>query len=200
MHTSRDANTRETLLEVTVQHLLQKDESELRVLDICHETHLSTSVIYGNFGSRQGLIDAAYLRIYADVTESTILRLERAADASCQTNSFVTSLYQALCDPTSGDQVTHNRQMHLRVAAAALSRPNLRPAYLAIHDTFMKRRDLVYQRLIDESFLNSQLSARQWALFFEGQMLSRALNGVAPEWSAQSDWVAAARHFVALNE
>ena len=196
MYTFSETSTRGTLLEVTVRHLWQGDESELRVLDICHETHLSTSVIYGNFGSRQGLIDAAYLLIYEEVTESTVHRLERAAESARQTDCFVTALYQALCDPSSADQVARNRQMHLRVAAVALSRPNIRPGYLAIHHAFNERRDQIFQRLIDESLLNGHLSARQWALFFEGQMLSRALNGVAAEWGAHSDWEVVARHLV----
>jgi len=197
MYISSDCSTRGTLLEVTIRHLWQGDECELRVLDICHETHLSTSVIYGNFGSRQGLIDAAYLHIYEEVTESTVHRLERAADTARQTGSFVTAHYEALCDPGSADQVVRNRQMHLRVAAVALSRPNIRPAYLAIHHAFNERRDQIFQRLIDESFLSGHLSARQWALFFEGQMLSRALNGVSAEWGAHSDWEIVAHHLVA---
>jgi len=78
-----------------------------------------------------------------------------------------------------------------------VSRPNIRPAYLAIHNAFNERRDQIFQRLIDESLLNGDLNARQWAIFFEGQMLSRALNGVIAEWGVHSDWEIVARHCVA---
>ena len=65
-------STRDALIEATSRRLWTVDESELRILDICQETNLSTSVIYGHFRSRQGLIDASLLHLFAIVTDQIV--------------------------------------------------------------------------------------------------------------------------------
>ena len=64
--------TRDAVLEVAAQALWRRDEGSLRIADICQSTNLSSSVIYNNFRSRQGLIDAAYLSIYESMTTEIV--------------------------------------------------------------------------------------------------------------------------------
>jgi AcrR family transcriptional regulator len=191
--TSTDPSARETLLATTIEHLLRSDESELRVLDVCQETGLSTSVIYGHFRSRQGLIDAALLRIYRDVTESMVHQLELAANSVTTSGSFIDALYDQLVDPRLRDVVTRCRQMHLRISATALARPNFRANFLEIYQMYVHHCDRIFGRLINDGSLSNRLTARQWLLFFEGQMLSRAFHDIEAGWNVQSDWREAAQ-------
>lgn len=195
-----DLPTKEALLRVTMEQLLREDESELRVLDICEQTQLSTSVIYGHFHSRQGLIDAALLRIYEEVTDSLIEQLESAAASVDVDGSFVDALYFHLVDPRQEHVVTRNRQMHLRISASALARPSLRQGFLALYAAYNRRSDPIFAGLIARGYLSDRLSARQWAYFFEGQMLSRALHDIETGWNVQSDWRDTARLFVAGDQ
>src|SRR5487761_256043 len=84
------------LIEATSRRLWDEDESELRILDICKETNLSTSVIYGHFGSRQGLINASLLHIFALVTDEIIENLETSATRSLSTGSMLNALFDLL--------------------------------------------------------------------------------------------------------
>ena len=185
-------STSEILIEATARRLWDVDESELRILEICQETNLSTSVIYGHFGSRQGLIDAALLHIFAIATDQMTKNLTTVVSSAHPTGSFVDTLYDLLTDPAHEADVTSQRQMFLRVSATALSRPSIRPGFLELYEKFMKRLDALYDELVARQLLNDQLNGHQWAIFFEGQMLSRAFHDLSSKWDNQGDWLRAA--------
>jgi AcrR family transcriptional regulator len=182
----------DVLIEATSRRLWNEDESELRVLDICKETNLSTSVIYGHFGSRQGLINASMLRIFAHVTDEIIANLELSAADTRSSGSFVNALFTLLADTNTQEHLNRHRQMFFRVSATALSRPSIRPGFLELYDRYIQRSDVIYQELLGAGHLSDQLTARQWALFFEGQMLSRAFHGLSSNWYNQDDWLRSA--------
>jgi AcrR family transcriptional regulator len=189
---SNGHSTREILIEATARRLWDVDESELRILEICQETNLSTSVIYGHFGSRQGLVDAALLHIFAIATDQMINNLTTIVSGAHPTGSFVDTLYDLLTDPSHQAEVTSQRQMFLRVSATALSRPSIRPGFLELYENFTKRIDALYGELVARQLLNDQLTGHQWAIFFEGQMLSRAFHDLSSNWDSQGDWLRAA--------
>jgi len=182
----------DVLIEATSRRLWDEDESELRILDICKETNLSTSVIYGHFGSRQGLINASMLHIFALVTDEIIENLETSAARSLSTGSMLNALFNLLNDADYQERLNRQRQMFFRVSATALSRPSIRPGFLELYERYIKRADAVYQELLDGGHLSSELTASQWSLFFEGQMLSRAFHGLSANWYNQDDWLRSA--------
>jgi AcrR family transcriptional regulator len=187
--TASDSSASAVLIEATSRRLWGEDESELRILDICKETNLSTSVIYGHFGSRQGLINASLLNIYSLVTDEIIEDLEITASRSLSTGSYVDNLFTLLNDDDYQERLNGQRQMFFRVSATALSRPSLRPGFLELYDHYITRADAVYEDLIAGGLLSKELTARQWALFFEGQMLSRAFHYLSSNWYNQDDWL-----------
>lgn len=199
---SSERTTRDALIEATSRRLWAEDESELRILDVCQETNLSTSVIYGHFRSRQGLIDASLLDIFAAVTDQIVDDIEAVARGPHATGSFVDTLYQMLTDPRQEHAITRQRQMFFRISATALSRPSIRPGFLHLYESFMARVDALYDELVRRGLLSERLTGHQWALFFEGQMLSRAFHDLSSKWDDQEDWNQAARQVlsVARNE
>ncbi len=192
-----DFSTRELLIDATARRLWEVDESELRILDICQETNLSTSVIYGHFRSRQGLIDAALLHVFKVVTDEIVENLHEVANGPHPAGSFVDTLYEMLTDPAKELTVTRQRRMFLRVSATSLSRPSIRPGFLSLYEQFMVQVDEVYDELVRRGLLDTELTGHQWALFFEGQMLSRAFHDLSLNWDSQEDWNRAARRMFA---
>jgi len=186
--TSQGPSTRDALIEATSRKLWNADESELRILDICQETNLSTSVIYGHFRSRQGLIDASLLHLFAIVTDQIVENLSVAAEDANETSSFVDALYALLTNPEHEETVAQSRQMFFRISATALSRASIRPGFLDLYHHFMKRVDSIYDGLVHRGLLGSELTGHQWALCFEGQMLSRAFHDLSSNWDNQADW------------
>lgn len=194
--TLRQSSTRELLLEATSRRLWQMDENELRILDICRETKLSTSVIYAHFGSRQGLIDASLLRVFTAVTDEIVENLALAVSGPHPTGSFLDTLQGILTNPQHKFVITAQRQMFFRVSASALSRPSLRAGFLRLYDDYMTRVDELYDELVRRELLGPQLSGHQWAVFFEGQMLSRAFHDLSSDWDDQDDWNHAAKRML----
>jgi AcrR family transcriptional regulator len=186
--TSSGPSTRDALIEATSRKLWSVDESELRILDICQETNLSTSVIYGHFRSRQGLIDASLLHLFAIVTDQIVENIATAARNSDETGSFVDALYALLTNPEHEETIAQPRQMFFRISATALSRPSIRPGFLELYRRFMERIDTIYDNLVRRGLLGSELTGHQWALCFEGQMLSRAFHDLSSNWDNQADW------------
>ena len=186
--TAQGPSTRDALIEATSRKLWTVDESELRILDICQETNLSTSVIYGHFRSRQGLIDASLLHLFAIVTDQIVENISSAAESANETGSFVDALYALLTNPGHEETVAQTRQMFFRISATALSRPSIRPGFLDLYHRFMGRVDAIYDGLVLRGLLGSELTGHQWALCFEGQMLSRAFHDLSSNWDNQSDW------------
>jgi AcrR family transcriptional regulator len=176
--------------------LWKVDEYELRILDICKETNLSTSVIYAHFGSRQGLIDASLLRVFTAVADGMIETLTTAVAGPHPSNSFVDTLNEILTDPAHEAHISARRQMFFRVSATALSRPSLRARFLQLYGEFMARVDNLYDELVHRELLDSELSGHQWGLFFEGQMLSRAFHDLSSKSHDQEDWIRTAKRLL----
>jgi AcrR family transcriptional regulator len=188
----RESSTRELLIEATSRRLWKVDENEIRILDICRETNLSTSVIYAHFGSRQGLIDASLLRVFRVVSDEFVENLTIAVAGPHSTGSFLDTWQERLTNPDYKLTVIAQRRMFFRVSASALSRPTLRSGFLALYDNYMTRVDTLCEELVCRELLGAQLTGHQWALFLEGQMLSRAFHDLSSELNNHDDWNRAA--------
>ncbi len=193
---AHEYSTRQLLIEATSKRLWQEDESDLRILDICKETNLSTSVIYGHFRSRQGLIDASLLHLFLQVTDEIVATLERAAAGPHVTGSFADTLYALVSDPDNERAIIRQRQMFFRVSATALSRASIRPGFLNLYHDFSRRADAIYDGVVADGLLDSRLSGHEWALFFESQMVSRAFHDLVSAWDDLDDWAHVANRLV----
>lgn len=181
-------STRDILIDATSRKLWAEDESDLRILDVCHETNLSTSVIYGHFRSRQGLIDASLLHLFATVTDQIVESIAIAARGADEADAFVDALYALLTNPDQETSIAHLLRMFFRISATALSRSSIRPGFLDLYHRFMDRIGAIYDDLVRRGLLGSELTGHQWALCFEGQMLSRAFHDLSSDWDKQFDW------------
>ena len=132
----RSEDSRQRVLDAVCRRLWDHDESTIRIADICHETGLSSSVIYNYFRSRQGLIDAAYLAIYREITAGVVDNTRRVADGVTTTEAFIDNLRAMITDPARRDDLASRRHMRLRVATAALARPSMQHEFALLQQSF----------------------------------------------------------------
>ena len=187
--TERSAS--DALIEATVRRLWVADEGEVRILDICQETGLSTSVIYGHFRSRQGLIDAALLVIITEITDGIVTAIETVLNGPHPTGRLLDSLHTYLVDPARQVDHVQQRQTYVRVCATALGRASLRPGFLEIYSRYLGRSAELYDEAVARGLLPDTLTGRQWALLLESQMVARALHDLDADWDDQGDWLLA---------
>ncbi len=195
-----ERSARDALIDATVRRLWAADEGEVRILDICQETGLSTSVIYGHFRSRQGLIDAALLTILTEVTDGVIRGIEEVVDGPHPTGRLLDSLHAYLTDPAREHHLTRNRQAYLRVAATAVARTSLRPGFLEVYSRYLGRSGELYDEAVARGLLPGILTGRQWALLLESLMVARAVHDLDADWDDQGDWLLALARLAADAE
>jgi AcrR family transcriptional regulator len=186
-----DGSARDALIAAAAQRLWTNDECDLRILDVCQETGLSTSVIYGHFRSRQGLIDAALLRIFAEVTEGIVRDVDELVNGAHPTGRLLDTLHAFLTDPARERDLVRHRQAYVRVSATALARPSIRPGFLDLYGEYLDRCSELYDGAVRRGLLSDRLSGRQWTLVLESQMMARAFHDLDASWDDHGDWVLA---------
>jgi AcrR family transcriptional regulator len=182
-------STRRLLIDAAAKRLAESDESELRIADICEDTGLSSSVIYSNFRSRQGLVDAAFLSMYEDKALRYVeLLRQNTADANS-----MTSLLSFYRDGTADDQVRAAlrdfRQIRLRVSTAALARPEMQRSFIVVQEEYLTRMATLIEDVQARGLFGRRLTGRQLAILLEGYSFARALNDISLHPESEESWM-----------
>ena len=181
--------TRAAVLDAACQHLWRGDESTLRVADIRQLTGYSTSVIYSYFRSRQGLIDAAYLEIYRQIT-SDLVDVFRHSMADAATPSDLRDfLNSGDNNPVRRAFWEERRRMRMRVATAALSRPAMKREFRLVHEEYLTNVTTIFAELQRRGVAGTLLSARQIAVTLEGFHLYYAINDAVGDSVDDDGWI-----------
>ena len=183
----RDGSARALLLGAAIRRLIDGDEASIRVLDISNEISMSPSVIYSNFGSRQGLIDAAYLEIYRSVTAASYRVIDEIASSS-----DATALAARWSPGFDTEERLHRqavrRRVRLRVLAAAITRRRLQRDVVREREAYQASLTSMFADLQRRGVLVTTLSARQLAVVHEGLDLVRAIDETMPTPLSADEW------------
>lgn len=181
--------TSSVVLEVVTAMLWRHDDTELRIADVCRATGLSSSVIYNHFGSRQGLVDAAYLSLYSQASEQMLRQLRRDTENIDNPEKFYEYLRGELDDTERAHYWLGLRQMRLRVATAAVARASLRAEFAAAQDRHLGELTTFLAELQERGLVGSHLSSEQLARVFEAYVLSHTYNDIALHPSNATTWI-----------
>ncbi len=183
----RDGSARALLLGAAIRRLIDGDEASIRVLDVSNEISMSPSVIYSNFGSRQGLIDAAYLEIYRSVTAASYRVIDEIASSS-----DATALAARWSPGFDTEERLHRqavrRRVRLRVLAAAITRRRLQRDVVREREAYQASLTSMFADLQRRGVLVTTLSARQLAVVHEGLDLVRAIDETMPTPLSADEW------------
>jgi len=186
---SRAASTRQTLIDATARRLGESDESELRIADICEDTGFSSSVIYSNFRSRQGLIDATFLSMYTEQVRRYVQLLREETKKADSLNSLLDFYRQGDTRPETQAQLERFRRIRLRVSTASLERPELQREFLLIQEEYLTSMAELIEEVQERGIFGRRLSARQLAVLLEGYSFARAFNDVSLHPETAESWM-----------
>jgi AcrR family transcriptional regulator len=185
----RAESTRQLLIAATATRLADSDESELRIADVCEDTGLSSSVIYSNFRSRQGLIDATFLSMYEERALRYVALL-RQNTAQADSMASLLSFYRT---GESDDQVHEAlkdfRRIRLRVSTAALARPEMQRSFILVQEAFLTQMTLLIEDVQARGLFGRRLTGRQLAILLEGYSFARALNDISLHPETEESWM-----------
>ncbi len=185
----RAGSTRQLLIDATARRLLECDESELRIADICEDTGFSSSVIYSNFRSRQGLIDATFLQLYDDRARRYVeLLRENTSDADSLDSLLAFYRVGATATPVQGT-LKDFRRIRLRISTAALSRPELQRAFVPVQEEHLRRMAALIEEVQGRGVFGHRLNGRQVAVLLEGFSFSRALDDISLHPESEESWM-----------
>ena len=179
----RSHETRAVLLKATSERLWLEDDFQLRISDICSDTSLSSSAIYSNLRSRQGLIDATLLQIYDEVCVGYETALSVIMNVAKSTDEIIEQLIKMNEAPGR-----NYGQMRLRITTAALSRKKFREGFSKIRESHLANLEVIYANLQRRQVISAKLDARQLALFFEGFNYARAGNELNEHPESNGGW------------
>ena len=188
VHSDTHERTRDVVLEMVTAMLWHQDETELRIADVCRATGLSSSVIYNHFGSRQGLVDAAYLSLYEQASAQMMSELRRACDP-IETPAALYQYFRGELENAEHAQFWLGlRQMRLRVATAAVARAGLRADFAAAQDRHLADLTRYLADLQERHLVANHLAPDELARVFEGYVLSHTYNDIALNPSDSATW------------
>lgn len=123
---SRSVPVMRTVLEAVAERLMEGDEILIRIPEICESTGVNYGSVYHHFGSREGVIDAAYSLIFSRLVEDDIVALAQVNESADTFDEYVDAIRPVLERISFGPERLARRAMRSRIVAAALTRPDLR--------------------------------------------------------------------------
>lgn len=176
---------------------MEGDEGTIRIPEICEATGVNYGSVYHHFGSRDGVIDAAYSYLFSTIVEEEIALINTAGlvPAKGQRELILNTLKFNL---TQSDVRAQNRRIRLRVIAASVTRPLLRERVQELHRQLFVAFVALVERMkvngaVRPDVASPALVALVQATLF-GRLLEDLLDGAVPsdEWEALVGQVASA--------
>jgi AcrR family transcriptional regulator len=178
----------QAVLDAVAERLMAGDELLIRIPEICEATGVNYGSVYHHFGSREGVIDAAYNMIFTRLVEED-LRLFRQASESVETlDEYIQVMQPIVTKLSSGPDRKARRAMRIRIVAAASTRPRLKVLIgesQARLTTDLARLTAFAQQ---KGWLRDDLSPRALAVLFQILIFGRALDDVSAEPIEEEVW------------
>ncbi len=178
----------QAVLDAVADRLMAGDELLIRIPEICEATGVNYGSVYHHFGSREGVIDAAYDMIFTRLVEEDI-RLFRNVNESVETlDEYIEIMSPIVSKLSSGEERKARRAMRFRIVAAASTRPRLKE--LIGRSQARLTNDLAELTVFAQSkkWLRDDVSAQALSVLFEILVFGRALDDVSIEPVNEAEW------------
>ena len=122
---SRSAPVMQAVLEAVSERLMTADEMLIRIPEICEATGVNYGSVYHHFGSREGVIDAAYDMIFTQLIDEDLILFQQVHDTAQSLDEYVAVMRPIVATLSSGPERKNRRALRIRIIAAASTRPEL---------------------------------------------------------------------------
>lgn len=178
----------QAVLDAVADRLLVGDELAIRIPEICDATGVNYGSVYHHFGSREGVIDAAYDMIFTRMVEEDLKLFEQVNDSVETLEEYITVMAPIVATLSSGPARKKRRAMRIRIVAAAATRPRLKELIGESQGRLtdeLRRLTLMAQK---NEWLRDDISAEFFAVLFQILIFGRALDDVSREPIDEELW------------
>jgi len=162
------------LIQATIDVMDADGEVAVRVQDLVAAVGVQAPVLYRNFGSREGLVQAAQaIRLQRDM-DAEVERFSSAV-ASANTAEQFTELLDALIAGVATPTRRAMRWKRVNVIGSTYSRPELAAAVAQLQRRTVARIAEAFRPAQQRGWIRADLDLAAFAAWFAGQTLGRIL-------------------------
>lgn len=178
----------QAVLDAVAERLMADDESLIRIPEICETTGVNYGSVYHHFGSREGVIDAAYNMIYSTLAQEDIARLGQLVESAATFDQYLDSLQPVLGTFSSGEARAARRKIRVRIVAAATTRPDLRRLIGATQTRLTDELVRIVELGQERGWLRRDLGARSIAVLLQVALVGRTIDDISSMPIADDEW------------
>jgi AcrR family transcriptional regulator len=187
---NRSAPVMQAVLNAVGDRLMKGDESLIRIPEICEATGVNYGSVYHHFGSREGVIDAAYHQMFTTLAEEDLETLHSVSVSSQSFEEYLVALQGLIGTFASSDVRRARRALRARIVAASMMRPELRVLIGATQSRLTNELRSIVEFGQEREWLNRDLSAHAVAVLIQVLLVGRTLDDVSTTPIDNSVWEA----------
>ena len=185
---SRSTPVMQSVLDAVVERLHVGDETLIRIPEVCEATGVNYGSVYHHFGSREGVIDAAYESMFIGLVREDIAAIRDINETASSLSEYVEKMQPFMVALSAGQDRSNRRARRARIVAAALTRPDLRKFVGEIQSELTADLTELVQHGQDQGWLRTDIPAHAMAVFFLALVFGRNLDDVSSTPIAQAEW------------
>jgi AcrR family transcriptional regulator len=187
---NRSAPVMQAVLNAVGDRLMKGDESLIRIPEICEATGVNYGSVYHHFGSREGVIDAAYHQMFTTLAEEDLETLHSVSVSSQSFEEYLVAIQGLIGTFASSDVRRARRALRARIVAASMMRPELRVLIGATQSRLTNELRSIVEYGQEREWLNRDLSAHAVAVLIQVLLVGRTLDDVSTTPIDNSVWEA----------
>ena len=178
----------QTVLEAVAERLMEADEMLIRIPEICEATGINYGSVYHHFGSREGVIDAAYDMIFSRLVEEDLRGLRQVNETVQSLDEYIAVMRPIVATLSSGPQRKARRALRMRIVAAASTRPELEALIGATQARLTEDLRRLTEFAQERQWLRDDISARFLAVLFQILIFGRTLDDISNDPIEEDVW------------
>lgn len=185
----------QAVLDEVGERLLDGDESMIRIPDICESTGVNYGSVYHHFGSREGVIDAAYNMLFTRLALEDMKLLRMVNESSTTLDEYLANVSGLLGSFSFGTERVRRRSMRMRIVAASMTRPELRQFIGPTQQALTEELRRLIQDGQDRGWLRADVSSLSIAVALQAMLVGRVIDDVSPTSITAEEWAPLAAIF-----
>jgi len=178
----------QAVLDAVGERLMKADESLIRIPEICEATGVNYGSVYHHFGSREGVIDAAYHQMFSKLAEEDLAVLQKVSVSSQSLEEYLVSMQGLVGTFANGEERRARRALRARIVAASITRPELRELIGETQSRLTSELAQIVEYGQDRDWLSRTLSSHSIAVIIQVVLVGRTLDDVSTTPIENAEW------------
>jgi AcrR family transcriptional regulator len=180
----------QAVLDAVGERLMKADESLIRIPEICEATGVNYGSVYHHFGSREGVIDAAYHQMFTKLAEEDLATLQLVSVSAKTFEEYLIAMQGLIGTFASSDVRRARRALRARIVAASMMRPELRDLIGTTQSRLTTELKTIVEYGQQREWLNRELSAHAVAVLIQVLLVGRTLDDISSTPIDNVEWEA----------